>query len=132
MHNHVIDELTPSAATARCYFGVTGLSRQMKEVRVTGNYTDALVKTEGRWRSTSRQATFVAFFTLPVANRVVILLTSVRTEADRVGSSSARTSSDVSVSLAEASSWRCVAWWLVPLASTTQGRVHATRRSRSY
>ena len=79
MHNHLIGELTPSAATARCYFEVTGLSRQMKEVRVTGDYTEALVKTEGRWHSTSRQATFVAFFTLPVANRVIMLFMLVRT-----------------------------------------------------
>ena len=67
-HNHVIDELTPSAATARCYFQVTGLSRQGNQVQVAGYYADALVKTEGRWRFTSRQATFVAFFTLPVAS----------------------------------------------------------------
>jgi hypothetical protein len=66
MHNHVIDELTPTAATARCYFQVTGLSRQGKQVQVAGYYTDALVKTEGRWRFTSRQATFIAFVTLPV------------------------------------------------------------------
>jgi SnoaL-like domain len=66
LHNHVIDALTPSAATARCDFQVTGLSRQGKQVQVAGYYTDALVKTEGRWRFTSRQATFVAFFTLPV------------------------------------------------------------------
>ena len=66
MHNHVIDELTPSAATARCYFRVTGLSRKGKQVQVAGYYTDALVKTEGRWRFSSRQATFRALVTLPV------------------------------------------------------------------
>ena len=67
LHNHVIDELTPTMATARCAFQVTGLSRQGKPVQVVGYDTDALVKTEGRWRFTSRQATFLAFVTRPVA-----------------------------------------------------------------
>jgi hypothetical protein len=58
-------------------------------------------------------------------------LTSVRTSADRIGSSSPRQFAEVSFSLVEASSWRCVAWLLVPLASTQHGRVHAARRSRS-
>src|SRR6201988_4517499 len=58
-------------------------------------------------------------------------VTSVRTSADRIGSSSPRTCVDVSCSLVVPSSWHGVAWWLVPLASTQQGRVHAARRSRS-
>ena len=66
LHNHVIDELTPTTATARCDFQVTGLSRLGKHVQVVGYDTDALVKTEGRWRFTSRRATFLACVTLPV------------------------------------------------------------------
>jgi hypothetical protein len=62
------------------------------------------------------------------ANRVIILFTSVRTSADRIGSSSPRKFAEVSFSLVDASSWRCVAWLLVQLASTQHGRVHSARR----
>ena len=65
------------------------------------------------------------------SNCVIMLLTSVRTSADRLGSSSPRPCAAVSVALVDASSWRGVAWWLVPLASTPHGRVHAARRERS-
>ena len=71
------------------------------------------------------------FQALRGANRVIILLTSVRTSADRIGSSSPRTVAYVGFPLVEASSWRGVAWWLVQLASTEHGRVHSARRSRS-
>jgi hypothetical protein len=65
-HDHTIDEQTPSAATAQCYFQVTGLSRKVKQAQVAGYYTDALVKTEGRWRFACRRAAFISFLTLPV------------------------------------------------------------------
>jgi hypothetical protein len=65
------------------------------------------------------------------ANRLIMMLTSVRTSADRLGSSSPRTCAYVGFPLVEASSWCGVASVLVQLASTPHGRVHAAQRTRS-
>jgi hypothetical protein len=90
--------------------------------------TEKLLKTSFVRRALKRKETLESAF---CNLRVIILLISVQTLADRIGSSSPRTCADVSVSLVEASSWRCVAWLLVQLASTQHGRVHSARRSRS-
>jgi hypothetical protein len=66
------------------------------------------------------------FFTENGTNPILFIL--VRTEADRIGSSSPREFADVGVSLVGASLWRCGAWFLVPLASHQQGRVHSASR----
>jgi len=52
-----------------------------------------------------------------VANRVILLFPSVRTEADLIGSSSPTNLHKGGFLLVEASSWRCGAWLLVKLTS---------------
>jgi hypothetical protein len=66
--------------------------------------------------------------TVPNPNRVIILLTSVRTSADRTESSSTREFTYASFSLMEASSCPYGAWLLVKLALTKHGRVHSAQR----